>query len=67
MDQCQVHEEEGAAKVFAEKELTDLTLGKEIAGLLKEAELRGRMGQRALHLARPEAATCIVDGCLKLL
>ncbi len=60
-------EEEGAAKVFVENELTDIALGKEIAVLLKDAALRRRMARQALRLARPEAAARIVDGCLELL
>lgn len=60
-------EKEGAARVFVEKELSDTVLGREIAGLFRDADLRRRMAGRALHLARPEAAARIVDGCMELL
>ena len=60
-------EEEGAAMVFVEKELTDIALGKELARLLEDADLRQRMAGHTLRLARPEAAARIVDGCLELL
>jgi len=58
--------EAGAARMFLEKDLTDIALGKEIAQLLEDADLRQKMAGKSAGLARPEAVNDIVEACLGL-
>jgi len=57
----------GAARMFLEKELTEVGLGREILALLEDADLRERMAGCAGRLAKPKATEAIVDACLELM
>jgi len=58
--------ESGAARMLIERQTTAVGLGRELAGLLADRELRRRMAAAARRLGRPEAAATIVDQCLAL-
>lgn len=59
--------EGGAARMFLEKDLTEVGLGKEIIALLKDADLRQRMAGRAGRLAKSEATELIIEASLSLI
>ena len=52
---------EGAADVLVQASLTGHELARRIARLAGDADARGRMGEAARRLARPDAAKAIVD------
>jgi UDP-N-acetylglucosamine--N-acetylmuramyl-(pentapeptide) pyrophosphoryl-undecaprenol N-acetylglucosamine transferase len=57
----------GAAKMFAQAELTERRLADEIEGLLRDTEKRRRMGEAAAKLARPDATAALVEQCERLM
>ncbi|MBI4793164.1 MAG: undecaprenyldiphospho-muramoylpentapeptide beta-N-acetylglucosaminyltransferase [Deltaproteobacteria bacterium] len=57
----------GAAKMFAQAELTEKLLAEEIERLLRDTDKRRQMGAAAERLARPGATAAIVEQCEKLM
>jgi UDP-N-acetylglucosamine--N-acetylmuramyl-(pentapeptide) pyrophosphoryl-undecaprenol N-acetylglucosamine transferase len=57
---------EGAALMIEQRELTGDRLAAELLALAADPERRGRMGEAARRLARPDAARAIVDRVLSL-
>jgi len=64
---ARVLEQAGAARLLVEKELTAEKLFSHIQELAAHAELRQRMSAAAKKMARPQAASEIVENCLALL
>lgn len=60
-------EQAGAARLFAERDLNVEELFSAMRELAASADVRRRMSQAALQLARPRAAQEIVEVCLSLL
>lgn len=56
----------GAARMLLEAGLTAEALGQEISSIMNDRDLRQRMRQAAIRLARPEAVQTIVSQCLAL-
>jgi UDP-N-acetylglucosamine--N-acetylmuramyl-(pentapeptide) pyrophosphoryl-undecaprenol N-acetylglucosamine transferase len=52
---------QGAARMILDKDLTGMGLGEAIVDLYDDPEKREAMGQKAMALAKPEAAQAIVD------
>jgi len=63
---AEVLEREGAAEVIAQRVLTGALLARRILGLVADPERRARMAQAVRRLARPDAASLIVDRALRL-
>jgi UDP-N-acetylglucosamine--N-acetylmuramyl-(pentapeptide) pyrophosphoryl-undecaprenol N-acetylglucosamine transferase len=57
---------EGAVEVIDQRDLTGDRLADQILALVGDPARRGRMGEAAARLARPDAAARIVDHALKL-
>ncbi len=57
----------GAAKMYLEKDLTEVRMGKEIVNLLHDPDLRNRMAGAAERLAKPHATEKILEECMALL
>lgn len=64
---ARVLEQAGAARLLVEKELTAEKLLSQIQELAAHAELRQQMSAAAKKMARPQAASEIVENCLTLL
>jgi UDP-N-acetylglucosamine--N-acetylmuramyl-(pentapeptide) pyrophosphoryl-undecaprenol N-acetylglucosamine transferase len=56
----------GAAEMILQRDLTGSLLARRVLALVADASTRARMGRAALLLARPDAATVIVDRILEL-
>ena len=63
---AEVLEGEGAAEVIAQRTLTGTLLARRILGLIADPERRARMARAVHRLARPDAASLIVDRALQL-
>lgn len=63
---AEVLEREGAAEVIAQSALTGTLLAERILGLVADAECRRRMARAVHRLARPDAASLIVDRAVQL-
>ncbi len=57
----------GAAKMFDEHDLNAEKLAAEIVNIMNNDELKKDMGENARRLAKPQAASAIIDECLGFL
>ncbi|MDI6741439.1 MAG: undecaprenyldiphospho-muramoylpentapeptide beta-N-acetylglucosaminyltransferase [Smithella sp.] len=64
---AQALEQEGAAKVIREKDLSGVKLFEVVKNLLTDEQQLRAMERNALKMSKPDAAGTIVDDCLKLL